>query len=108
MIGFYFHGKQLSQQSDIMDKRIYCKTLDKEIKIKEEARPDSTHGWLCSCGKWTNDDKENHDVLRVIKVWKSVAKIRNVPDTYSDEELVSWTKKKLLYDKLNNNNKIGG
>lgn len=35
---------------------------------------------------------------RKIKVWKKDVYITNVPDEYTDEELVEWTKKKLIID----------
>lgn len=33
---------------------------------------------------------------RTIKVWKKTVIINNVPDYYTDEELIEWSKKKLL------------
>jgi len=35
---------------------------------------------------------------RTIKVWNKTVTINNVPDYYTDEELIEWTKKKLMID----------
>jgi len=37
---------------------------------------------------------------RKIKVWNKTIYIANVPEGYTDEELIAWTKKKLMLDKL--------
>jgi len=33
---------------------------------------------------------------RMIKVWNKTVIIKDVPEQYTDEELVNWTKKKLM------------
>jgi len=35
---------------------------------------------------------------RKIKVWNKEIYIQNVPDEYTDEQLIEWTKKKLILD----------
>jgi len=35
---------------------------------------------------------------RTVKVWNKTVTITNVPDYYTDEELIEWAKKKLLID----------
>lgn len=35
---------------------------------------------------------------RKIKVWNKTIYITNVPDEYTDEQLVEWTKKKMILD----------
>jgi len=35
---------------------------------------------------------------RTIKVWNKIVTINNVPDYYTDEELIEWTKKKLILE----------
>ena len=36
---------------------------------------------------------------RKIKVWNKTVIIKDVPDCYTDEELIAWTKKRLIVDK---------
>lgn len=37
---------------------------------------------------------------RTIKVYNKIIIIKDVPEEYSDEELISWTKKRMLIDGL--------
>jgi len=37
---------------------------------------------------------------RTIRVWNKTVTITNVPDYVTDEELIAWTKKKLLLDTM--------
>ena len=42
---------------------------------------------------------------RTIKVWNKTVIIKNVPDYYTDEELIEWTKKKLVSITIKNQNR---
>jgi hypothetical protein len=37
---------------------------------------------------------------RTIKVWNKTVTITNVPDYITDDELIEWTKKKLILDTM--------
>lgn len=37
---------------------------------------------------------------RMIKVWNKTIIINDVPDEYTDEQLIEWTKKKMIIDGL--------
>jgi len=43
---------------------------------------------------------------RKIKVWNKTVIISGVPDCYTDEELIAWTKKRLIIDGMHKNKLI--
>lgn len=42
--------------------KIYCRILNKTIRIGKDAHPDKNSGWLCDCGNWTRENLRTHDV----------------------------------------------
>ena len=41
---------------------IFCKRLNKKIKISDVAIPNKDYGWICDCGNWTKKDVTFHEV----------------------------------------------
>lgn len=42
--------------------KIYCRILNKTIRIGKEVYPDKNSGFICDCGNWTKDNLKTHDV----------------------------------------------
>jgi hypothetical protein len=42
---------------------IFCKKLNKTVKISLDAIPCPVHGFLCDCGVWVNEFTYGHDLV---------------------------------------------